>query len=79
MFFICLFAMAAICLYIAAGLFMTREPRAYCRHCRGQIRFVAFVPTDDGQSSTPVWAHIKTGWSNCQPWRSANTVAELRK
>ena len=64
--------------YLVLSAWSYREPRAYCRHCGREITFVCWVPTSDTESRA-VWSHVKTGWSNCQPWRSPGTVAEVRK
>ena len=74
--FLSIFVLVAI--YVVLLAWSYREPAAFCRHCGREITFVAWIPNDEG-TSRALWAHVKTGWTNCQAWRSPGTVAEVRK
>lgn len=76
--YVVVIGLALILAYVIVAAWGYREPKAYCRHCGKEITFVAWVPVSENESRA-VWSHIKTGWSNCQPWRSPGTVAEVRK
>jgi hypothetical protein len=74
--FVVLFILIAI--YVGLLFWSYREPAAYCRHCAREITFVAWIPNDDG-TSNELWAHVKSGMTQCPPWKSPSTVAEVRK
>jgi hypothetical protein len=66
-----------IAIYVGLLFWSYREPAAHCRNCAREITFVAWIPNDDG-TSNPLWAHVKTGSTQCPPWISPTTVAEVR-